>query len=385
MSIPPPGIPAVDYATLRPRDILGVLLDNPAYRHVRGFSEYLESVGHLGNAEIVRGLVDSWCHYCNSPGHPCPTPIHLNCQPLDGSTANVVYVRCKRSSCPHCGPIYVAEWRDQLEDDLAFWLALAPRFKVYWFTQTWNPATEPLPFSAPEAHKRVTVLFRDLVRHFRRNRPRGLFEYATVIEPHKSGQIHVHAFLVVEGDEMRPRCTAQHRGGYNRHRPPAERLPEGSCICHLTGSWEPCIGRVAESMGWGINNLQRLTTHVAASKYLTKRLGSYMTKTVQHCERPKYARALRMSRGFPVEPHYAYKARRAAAHIRRLTELGKITERGPAVWTHIGAWSHFVFKYSDRFDSAEVVPILEARYDATPRPPPAPPPPPAPLTLPDLF
>lgn len=360
----------VDYSTLKPREILDVLPDKPTYRTVRNFSRYLSDAGDVGNAAIVKGLLGSWCHLCNSPAHPCPTPVHLLFHPEDGSPSQTIYARCKRSSCPHCGPIYVQTWRDQIEEDLAFWLALAPRFKVYWFTQTWDPAKEPLPFAASDAHKRTTVLFRDLVRYYRRNRPRGLFEYATVIEPHKSGQIHLHAFLVVEGDEMRPRCTAQHRGGYNRHRPPDERLPEGACVCTLTKDRDPCIGRVAESMGWGINNLQPLTTHTAASKYLTKRIGAYMTKTVQHEQRPRYARALRMSRGFPVEPHYAYKKRRADAHIRRLEQLGKIEQRGPGSWEHKGQYSHLVFRAHTRFSPGIVAPLYEVAYDSLPHAPP---------------
>jgi len=343
------NIPVTAYPTDHPEratipdmtgeEALELLGDGPGYVMAHGFSAYLSANGMPDTSAQLDGILKSWCHHCNTPSHPCPDAVHLRFTPHDGSTSSLVATRCKRSSCPHCGPIYVKQWTQHVEMDLQFWLALDPLFKTYFFTQTWDPAIEPLPFDEEAAHKRVTVLFRDLVRYYRRHIPNGSFEYAVVIEPHRSGQIHIHAFLVVKGAELRPRCTAQHRGGYNRHREKADRLPQGACVCILTKDREPCIGYVAEGMGMGINNLQKLTSSKAASSYVTKRLGAYMSKTVTHLSRPRYARALRMSRGFAVETHGAFKDRIAQAHVRRLKHRGEYVERPPGAWEHRGIYA----------------------------------------------
>jgi hypothetical protein len=353
-----------------------MLPDRPGYIMARDFSQHLDDAGEIDAAAQLDGILSSWCHQCNTPSHPCPTPVHLRYVLTDGLGSELIGVNCKRSSCPHCGPIYVKQWRDHIEIDLNFWLRIGPRIKCYWYTQTYPPDTEPLPFADAAAHKRVTVLHRDITRYFRRNRPHGFFEYATVIEAHRSGQIHLHGFIVVEGEGLRPRCTAQHRGGYNRHQKPADRVPEGGCVCVLTKNREPCIGYVATSMGLGINNLQPLTTSAAAAKYVTKRLGSYMTKTVTSHDRPRYARALRMSRGFAVETHGAFKARISQRHIRRLKERGQYVERPPGRWEHRG-------QYADRrwfpeLDDAALFKIFEgvarvADLARAARPPPPPP------------
>ena len=378
LSLTPPTPSRAPLQRLSDSDALSMLPEQPGYIMARDFSQHLTDAGEIDAASQLAGVLASWCHQCNTPAHPCPTPQHLRFRPEGSLATQSVYVRCKRSACPHCGPIYVKTWRQHIEDDLQFWLALGPRFKVYWFTQTWDPATEPLPFDEEASHKRLTVLFRDLVRYFRRNRPHGMFEYMTVIEPHQSGQIHMHAFIVIEGDELRPRCTAQHRGGYNRHRAPADRLPEGACVCTHTKNRDPCIQHIAREMGYGINNLQRLTTSAAASKYVTKRLGSYITKTVTSHTRPRYARALRMSRGFGVETHGAYKQRIADAHIARLTQLGTITERGPGTWEHRGKYAGRRWRYPSDESTAETLPAFEAEFEyretvRQARPPPPPP------------
>jgi hypothetical protein len=131
-------------------------------------------------------------------------------------------------------------------------------------------------------------------------------------------------------------------------------------------------------MGWGHNNLQQLTTATAASRYVTKRLGAYITKTVTSHARPRYARALRMSRAFPVETHAAYKQRISDAHIARLTKLGTITERGPGTWEHRGQYAGRRWRYPLDESRAETLPAFEAEFEYRERVREARPPPPPP-------
>jgi len=305
--IPPPVPPPADFLCSG-SDAIAMLGTGAGYEDVKALRTFMLDVGYVKTADELAHEIWRWCHICESRHHSCPRANHhVYVHPgLDGPPV-IVPVRCKLSSCEHCGPIYVDRWRDHITQDLEFWLALPDRFHVYWFTQTFDPAVHNLPFGEAASHKKVTRLMADLIRSLRRRY--GNCEYTAVIEPHKSGQIHVHAFLAFMGPPdssapvLRTRCTAQHRGGYNRHRPPAERLPQGACVCTLTGDREPCIQQIARDLGYGINNLQRLTSATAAAKYVTKRLGSYITKTVSAHNRPRYARALRQSRHFSVETH----------------------------------------------------------------------------------
>lgn len=375
-SIPPPGIRTPDFLCSG-ADALTMLPEGAGYVMIQDFKVELLAAGYVKTARELAEQVKGWCHICDTPQHRCPSALHMTWTPPDGGTPVNIVARCKRSACEHCGPIYVREWRDHIEEDLAFWLNLGGRFQVYWFTQTFDPDTQPLPFDDPDAHKRVTVLTRNLVRELRSRY--GNCEYTVVIEPHKSGQIHVHAFLALVGAPgqtdpiLRTRCTAQHRGGYNRHRPPAERLPEGACICTLTGNREPCIQTIANRLGYGFNNLQRLTSANAISKYVTKRLGKYITKTVTSWDRPRYARALRMSRHFAVETHGAYKQRIADRYKARFAD--DRCDRSGGTWQFRGAWNGYAFAddTSARIVPRSVVAADHRRLMHTQRPDPPPP------------
>jgi len=316
--IPPPVPPPADFLCSG-SDAIAMLGAGAGYDDVKALRTFMLEAGYVKTAEELTDEIHRWCNICNSRHHNCPRANHMvYVHPgLDGPPV-LVPTRCKLSSCEHCGPLYVKAWQSHLEDDLEFWLQAGDRVELHFYTQTFDPATHPLPFSKAQAHKQVTRYYAPLIRELRRRY--GNCEYTVVIEPHKSGQIHTHFILVFTkrpgdtGPVLRDRCTAQHRGGYNRHQPPDQRLPQGACICTRTGNREPCIQQIARNLGYGINNLQRITTTTAVSKYVTKRLGAYITKTVSAHNRPRYARALRQSRHFSPETHGAYNQRLADRH-----------------------------------------------------------------------
>lgn len=195
----------------------------------------------------------------------------------DGNQAKIMRIRCGQWNCEYCAELNAHIWRSKLR----YALRMTPgtwQFITYTAHKNWRGTLL--------SYKNISRNSDKLWQRYRRLAKKSTdekFVYARLLEAHKDGSVHVHAFV---------------RAPMGMYAQTAGRMRENRTRLDMNG-----IGWLKQAsaecgMGWSVDCTE-ITDVSKAVGYVTK----YVSKGLFGLELPKKARRVQTSQKFPVPEH----------------------------------------------------------------------------------